>query len=190
MDLTTSREIELLTDAPPAPGELIEVASNLYWARLPLPIRLNHVNLWFMREDEGEGWLVVDAGLDAPSCRDAWEELIDGPFGGRPVRRLVLTHGHPDHVGLAGWLVERFDCDAARDADRMALRPLAARAARTLLRPPNARFLMSHGLSAEMVRRFAAQDAAIERGEFPVPEQHLRLRHGERHRIRRRMNFG
>ena len=83
MDLTTSRDIELLTDVPPAIGELREVATNLYWARLPLPMRLNHVNLWFMREGdalrEGDAWLVVDAGLDAPSCRDAWEKLIDGP---------------------------------------------------------------------------------------------------------------
>jgi glyoxylase-like metal-dependent hydrolase (beta-lactamase superfamily II) len=185
MDLTTSREVELLTDAPPAPGELIEVASNLYWARLPLPIRLNHVNLWFMREDEGkeqgEGWLVVDAGLDAPSCRDAWEKLINGPLGGRPVRRLVLTHGHPDHVGLAGWLAERFDSTLhATRTEWLFAHWRRERQGRAFGRPMQ-RFLMSHGLSAEMVERFAAQDAAIERGEFPVPEQHIRLRHGESH---------
>ena len=184
MDLTTSREIELLTDVPPEPGELIEVASNLYWARLPLPIRLNHVNLWFMREGEecgqSEGWLVVDAGLDAPLCRDAWEKLLAGPLERRPVRRLVLTHGHPDHVGLAGWLAERFDCTLhATRTEWLFAHWRRERQGRAFGRPMQ-RFLMSHGLSAAMVERFAAQDAAIERGEFPVPEQHVRLRHGDR----------
>jgi glyoxylase-like metal-dependent hydrolase (beta-lactamase superfamily II) len=183
MDMTTSRDIELLTDVPPAIGELREVATNLYWARLPLPMRLNHVNLWFMREGdarrEGDAWLVVDAGLDAPSCRDAWEKLIDGPLAGLPVRRLVLTHGHPDHVGLAGWLAERFDSTLhATRTEWLFAHWRRERQGRAFGKSMQ-RFLMSHGLTAEAVERFAAQDAAIERGEFPVPEQHVRLRHGD-----------
>jgi glyoxylase-like metal-dependent hydrolase (beta-lactamase superfamily II) len=177
MDLTTSRDIELLTDKPPAPGELREVATNLYWARLPLPMRLNHVNLWFMRE--GEAWLVVDAGLDAKPCREAWEKLIAGPLAGLPVRRLILTHGHPDHVGLAGWLVERFDSTLhATRTEWLFAHWRRERQGRAFGRSMQ-RFLMSHGCGAEAVERFAAQDAAIERGEFAVPEQHVRLRHGD-----------
>jgi glyoxylase-like metal-dependent hydrolase (beta-lactamase superfamily II) len=177
MDLTTSRDIELLTDRAPAPGELTEVATNLYWARLPLPMRLNHVNLWFMRE--GEGWLVVDAGFDAKACRDAWEKLIAGPLAGLPVRRLVLTHGHPDHVGLAGWLVERFDSTLhATRTEWLFAHWRRERQGRAFGRSMQ-RFLMSHGCSAAAIERFAAQDAAIERGEYPVPEQHMRLRHGD-----------
>ncbi|MBV8426725.1 MAG: MBL fold metallo-hydrolase [Hyphomicrobiales bacterium] len=183
MDLTTSRDIELLTEAPPPPGELIEVASNLYWARLPLPIRLNHVNLWFMREHatHGEGWLVVDAGLDAPTCREAWEKLLAGPLRGLPVRRLILTHGHPDHVGLAGWLSERFDSTLHATRTEWLFAHWRRERQGHVFGRPMQHFLMSHGLSPEMVERFAAQDSAIDRGEFPVPEQHVRLRHGETH---------
>ncbi|SED30827.1 Glyoxylase, beta-lactamase superfamily II [Rhizobiales bacterium GAS188] len=181
MDLTTSRDIELLTETPPAPGELREVAPNLLWARLPLPMRLNHVNLWFMREDDG--WVVVDAGLDTQMCRDAWEKLLAGPLAGRPIRRLVLTHGHPDHVGLAGWLTERFDCSfSATRTEWLFANWRQAQYGRGFGARMQ-RFFIAHGGSAEIVQSFAAQDAAIERGEFPVPEQLLRLRHGDRPRF-------
>jgi glyoxylase-like metal-dependent hydrolase (beta-lactamase superfamily II) len=178
MDLTTSRDIELVTDTPPAPGELREVAPNLHWARLPLPMRLNHVNLWFMRE--ADGWLVVDAGLDAKMCREAWEALLAGPLEGRPIRRLVLTHGHPDHVGLSGWLTERFDCTfSATRTEWLFANWRQARDGRGFGASMR-RFFIAHGGSAEMVKHFGDQDAAIERGEFPVPEQLLRLRHDDR----------
>ena len=181
MDLTTSGDIELLTDTPPEPGELREIAPDLHWARLPLPMRLNHVNLWFMRE--GRGWLVVDAGLDAPMCRETWERLISGPLGSDPLERMVLTHGHPDHVGLAGWLTDRFCCPlAATRTEWLFANWRRESHGRGFGRQMRA-FLMSHGCGAGIVERFAAQEASIARGEHPVPEQFLRLRHQERHRF-------
>jgi glyoxylase-like metal-dependent hydrolase (beta-lactamase superfamily II) len=187
MDLTTSRDIELLTDTAPLPGELREIAPDLFWARLPLPMRLNHVNLWFMRE--GDAWLVVDAGLDAKMCRDAWEALLAGPLAGLPLRRIVLTHGHPDHVGLAGWLVDRFDCSfAATRTEWLFAGWRRERQGRSFGRQMRG-FLMSHGCSADMVMRFAEQDAVIQRGDHPVPEQFARLRHGEHHQMGER-SFG
>jgi glyoxylase-like metal-dependent hydrolase (beta-lactamase superfamily II) len=181
MDLTTDRDIELLTDTPPRPGELREITSGLYWARLPLPMRLNHVNLWFMRE--GAGWLVVDAGLDDKMCRDAWEALLAGPLQGLKLERIVLTHGHPDHVGLAGWLVERFDCSFAATRTEWLFANWRREAhGRSFSRQMRA-FLTAHGCSVDMVERFAQQETAIARGEQPVPEQFSRLRHAERHRF-------
>jgi glyoxylase-like metal-dependent hydrolase (beta-lactamase superfamily II) len=46
---------------------------------------------------------VIDTGFDSRLSRGIWADLIAGPLGGRPVNRLVVTHHHPDHVGLAGW---------------------------------------------------------------------------------------
>jgi glyoxylase-like metal-dependent hydrolase (beta-lactamase superfamily II) len=181
MDLTTGRDIELLTDTPPKPGELREIAPDLLWARLPLPMRLNHVNLWFMRE--GDGWLVIDAGLDAPMCREAWEALLAGPLGGLKLSRIVLTHGHPDHVGLAGWLSDRFDCPLAATRTEWLFANWRREAHGRGFGRQMRGFLMSHGCGAETVERFAAQEASIARGEHPVPEQFLRLRQGERHRF-------
>lgn len=91
---------------PPAFGETIEVAPGLLWGRLPLPYRLDHVNVYFI--EDGEGWAVVDAGIGTQATKDAWEKLLSGPIKGRPLTRLIVTHMHPDHVGAAGWLIERF----------------------------------------------------------------------------------
>ena len=77
------------------------LAEGVLWMRLPLPFRPDHLNAYAL--DDGDGWTLVDTGLDTPAVRGAWAALMAGPLGGRPVRRVILTHHHPDHVGLAGW---------------------------------------------------------------------------------------
>lgn len=86
---------------PPDPGTATEVAPGLLWMRLPLPMALDHVNVYAL--DEGDGWTIVDTGFDTARTRDLWSALLTGPLGGRPVRRVIVTHYHPDHIGLAGW---------------------------------------------------------------------------------------
>jgi glyoxylase-like metal-dependent hydrolase (beta-lactamase superfamily II) len=93
--------------AAPGRGETIEAAPGVLWARIPLPFRLDHVNVYFL--DDGDGWAVVDTGIDNAGARAAWEALIAGPLAGRRLTRLIVTHMHPDHIGLAGWLTERFN---------------------------------------------------------------------------------
>lgn len=86
---------------PPAPGEAVEVAEGVLWMRLPLPMALDHVNIYAL--DDGEGWTVIDTGLSSNKTRRIWETLLGGPLGGKPITRVVVTHHHPDHVGNAGW---------------------------------------------------------------------------------------
>jgi len=87
-------------DTPPGPGEAIEVADGILWMRIPLPMVLDHVNVYAL--DDGDGWTLVDTGLNARMCREAWDALLVGPLRGKPIARVLLTHHHPDHVGLAG----------------------------------------------------------------------------------------
>ena len=92
-------------EAAPASGEAVEVAPGILWMRLPLPMALDHVNVYAL-EDEG-GWTLVDTGMFSAKTVAIWEALLDGPLRGRPVRRVLLTHHHPDHVGMVGWFQNR-----------------------------------------------------------------------------------
>jgi glyoxylase-like metal-dependent hydrolase (beta-lactamase superfamily II) len=90
----------------PEPGTLAPIAEGIGWTRSPVPGPLGHINLWLL--DDGDGFAIVDTGLDIAPARDAWETLLAGPLAGRAATRILVTHFHPDHLGLAGWLARRF----------------------------------------------------------------------------------
>jgi glyoxylase-like metal-dependent hydrolase (beta-lactamase superfamily II) len=90
----------------PAQGEAKEVAPGILWFRLPLPLGLNHINLYAL--EDGEGWALLDSGLATPESKDVWRTLLAGPLAGRKITRVIVTHYHPDHIGLAGWLCKKF----------------------------------------------------------------------------------
>ena len=99
--MTTPKGIRYPWETPPAEGEAIEVAPGVLWLRLPLPMALDHVNVYAL--DEGDSWTIVDTGFSSKRGRAIWDKLLAGPLGGKPVSRVIVTHHHPDHVGLAGW---------------------------------------------------------------------------------------
>ncbi len=89
----------------PGPREAVEMAEGILWLRLPLPMALDHVNVFAL--DDGDGWTLLDTGFDTGKTRAIWDSVLVGPLAGRPVRRVIVTHYHPDHVGLAGWFQSR-----------------------------------------------------------------------------------
>ena len=76
---------------------------------LPMPMSLDHINLWLLAD--GDGWTVVDTCLNLDSARQLGEHVFGSVMAGRPITRVICTHMHPDHVGLAGWLTERFGAE-------------------------------------------------------------------------------
>jgi glyoxylase-like metal-dependent hydrolase (beta-lactamase superfamily II) len=90
----------------PAPGTTIEVAPGIRWLSMPLPFKLDHINLWLVEDEEGgnAGWTVVDTGIGNAETRALWEKIL----GKKHVKRVLLTHYHPDHAGNAAWLCERY----------------------------------------------------------------------------------
>jgi hypothetical protein len=88
-------------------GSAIEIAPGVLWLRMPLFASLPWINVWAIAEEAG--WTIVDTGLHSLKTIDAWQAALAGPLGGAPVLRVVVTHMHPDHCGMAGWIAERFN---------------------------------------------------------------------------------
>lgn len=88
-------------------GDVCPLAPGVHWLRMPLPYRLNHVNLWIL--EDGAELTLVDTGMNMPETRAIWESVLAERFPGRTVTRIVGTHFHSDHIGLAAWLSARFD---------------------------------------------------------------------------------
>jgi glyoxylase-like metal-dependent hydrolase (beta-lactamase superfamily II) len=99
-----------LGDTMPEPGDALALAPGLLWLRMALPFALNHINLWLLADEiEGRrGWSAVDCGVATDATRDSWAQVLAGPAGGAPLLRVIATHCHPDHVGLADWLCSKF----------------------------------------------------------------------------------
>lgn len=90
----------------PGEGKLLSVAEGIFWLRMPLPFGLDHINLWVL--DGGDHWAIVDTGVALPALKAHWRALFEGPLAGKPVGRMIVTHYHPDHIGLAGWFATKF----------------------------------------------------------------------------------
>ncbi|MBU3725030.1 MAG: MBL fold metallo-hydrolase [Burkholderiaceae bacterium] len=90
----------------PEIGQITPIAKGVYWVRMPLPFALDHINLWMLEDSlEGvKGWTVIDAGVGTEATRAAWRQVIQNHFQGLPIVRVLCTHYHPDHIGLAAWL--------------------------------------------------------------------------------------
>ena len=99
-------------EAPPESGKVLEVAPGVLWMRMPLPMRLDHINLWAIHDssDGVPGWAVVDTGMRTDETLAAWRQLFASATDGARLTRIFVTHMHPDHVGMAGWLTRKFDC--------------------------------------------------------------------------------
>jgi len=161
----------------PAPGSTVEIAAGIHWLRMPMPGDLGHINLWLI-EDDG-GYTLIDTGLPAPVCTGVWEQLEATLLRTRPLRRILLTHLHPDHMGCAGWLQQRHGLPV-----RMAARalPVAQRMIEGLSateRAANNAYLAAHGMSDAETVTEALSAARMGDAIFRMPEVRSPLRHGE-----------
>lgn len=103
-----STELSYPWAEPPAAGTLHPVAEGVRWLRMPLPFALDHINLWVLDDADGAAVSLVDTGIATDSTKAVWDALFAGPLAATPPARVICTHFHPDHMGLAGWLCGRF----------------------------------------------------------------------------------
>ncbi|WP_417317377.1 MBL fold metallo-hydrolase [Emcibacter sp.] len=84
-----------------------KVAEGVYRCRIPLEFGPPYINSWLLEEEDG--WTVVDTGMGTRISSDAWRDVFKNFFGDKPVNRVIVTHMHPDHIGLAGWICRKWD---------------------------------------------------------------------------------
>ena len=166
---------------PPAPGEPVEIAGGIRWFRLPLPYRLDHVNIYLI--EAAGGWTVLDTGLGTDACRNTWQAMLRGPLAGQRLASMIVTHFHPDHVGLAGWLAERFDLPLAMPRPEylysLALQYAPGDLGADMHRP----FYRRHGLSPQVTEAVLGRGHYYLRQTTGVPTTYHRIRDGDTLRI-------
>jgi glyoxylase-like metal-dependent hydrolase (beta-lactamase superfamily II) len=163
---------------PPASGEAITVAPDVLWMRVAMPMQLDHINVYAVRD--GDGWAVIDCGLALNGTKDEWELLLAGPMGGDPVTRVICTHMHPDHIGLAGWLCERFNAPLIMTRieyvmARMLLADMGQPAPES-----GADFYRAAGWDEPQIARYRKEFGRFGMAVSPLPASYQRIREGDR----------
>ncbi len=167
---------------PPAPGEAREIAPGVLWLRMPLPFSLTHINVWAVRD--GKGWAVFDTGVRSEQTSEAWRSLV-APGGALAdgVTRVFVTHMHPDHVGMSGWLTRRFDVRLwMTRLEYLNCRVLVGDTGREA--PPDGiRFYQEAGWDEDAIEHYRARFGNFGKTTYALPESYRRIRDGERIRI-------
>jgi len=160
---------------PPLPGQRVEIAPGIFWLRMPLPFQLDHINLWLLRD--GAGWTLVDTGFADDSVRGLWEQILADLDGS--VTRLIATHFHPDHLGLATWLQARSGAELWMSSGEF----LTAHAVWHEVGGHGARFMSEqfrqHGLGGERLEKFATRGSGYRRAVPALPDHYHRLKAGD-----------
>ena len=157
----------------PETGEAIDIAPGIKWLRLPLPFLLGHINVWLLKD--GDGWALVDTGIHTNTTREVWLNVFEEYLEGAPLSRVLVTHLHPDHIGCAGWLTERFDIDLWMSRNEYLLCRVLVK---DINKPPPKealRFYAAAGYSDQSLERYAEQFGRFGTVVSPLPESFRQL---------------
>jgi glyoxylase-like metal-dependent hydrolase (beta-lactamase superfamily II) len=161
---------------PPASGEALVVAPGVKWVRLALPFPPEHINVWLV--DDRDGWAIVDTGLARDDAKLAWEAVFATQLEGRPITRVICTHFHPDHMGLASWLCRRWNVELWTTLGEY----YTARAVHAQGSPEDVAskvaFYRSNGVGTDGIGQFATPENLYRRGVPDLPAQYRRISGG------------
>ena len=177
LETTPKPKLEYPFAGPPARGQTTEVAPGVHWIRMPLPYALNHINLWAL--DDGAGWAIVDTGVRNEETALVWRELFANAPDERPLTRIFVTHMHPDHVGMAGWLAHKFGVRLWMSRlEYLSCRVMVSDTGREA--PDDAiQFYRRAGWSAEAIETYRARFGNFGKHIHPLPDSFARLQDGD-----------
>ena len=161
------------------------IASGVLWIRLNLPFAPDHVNVWAL--EDGDGWTIVDTGMRTPAAAEAWESLWAGALGARPVRRVICTHRHRDHAGMAGWITNRFGCRLWMTRLEYLHGRLQEQTATAELPDATLRFVKGAGWEADAIEHYRDHLSRFNEGCYPLPTSYRRMADSEEIAIGRHM---
>ena len=161
----------------PAVGQPREVAPGIHWLRMALPFALDHINLWLL--EDGDGWTIVDTGINRDETKDAWEGVFANVFQGRPLKRVVVTHFHPDHMGLAGWLTEKFGVRMWAPLAEWTFARMMCLETDDNFHGINRPFYRKAGFSGERLAAMDARGNPYRKSVSPVPTSFVRIADGD-----------
>jgi glyoxylase-like metal-dependent hydrolase (beta-lactamase superfamily II) len=174
LDETATAGLTYPFGATPEPGQVLSVAPGVLWLRMPLPFSgLNHINLWAL-EDDG-GWTLADTGMQTPDTALYWQQALAGPLARRAVTRVICTHMHPDHMGMAGWLTRQHDCPLwTTRLEYLTCRVLVADTGREA--PPDGlRFYQAAGWDEEALASYKARFGGFGKAVYALPDSYRRI---------------
>ncbi len=161
----------------PEPGTTIEVAPGVLWIRMKMPSRLNHINLWLL--DEGDGWTIVDTGLFNKDTQESWEKIFENELNGKPIKRLIVTHLHPDHIGLAGWITRKFDIELWISRTDFLMCKMLVLDTGDDIPAAALRFYREAGLPESALDVYRTRFGTFGRSIYKMPTQYRRIQDGE-----------
>lgn len=153
--LAATNGIRYPWETPPVGDAAIEVATGVLWLRLPLPMKLDHVNVYAL--DEGDSWTIVDTGFSTGKTKEIWAQIMAGPLAGKPVRRVIVTHHHPDHIGLAGWFQSEHGAELVTTRTAWLLGRMLQLDQQEATTPQTMAFYRSAGMDADILAQRASE---------------------------------
>jgi len=164
-------------DGQPEPGQSVQVRPGIFWLRMPLPFKLDHINLWIV--DDGDNWTVIDTGFATDLTKQLWHQVLENLPENKPVGRVIVTHFHPDHIGLAGWFEEQFDAGLWMSHGEWAMGRMLSLDHPENLQKPFYSFYKNAGFDDEKLQLLAGRQGRYAKSVTPIPASFTRLIMGE-----------